>query len=256
MIGPFRMVQRNALVYRHAWRGSACMSFIQPTLFLLAMGAGVGSLMSSSTESIVGGFSYLHFLAPGLLAASCMQTATFESSFPVTAKMTWNRNYAAIAATPMSVADIVLGELAWIGVRQFIIATAFATVTLAFGVPKSWLALLAIPAAVLTGVAFSAAITGYSATLKSGGHFSIVFRFVITPLFLFSGVFFPVSRFPEPLRTLAWFTPLFHGVELVRGLMLGTIQSPIWVVHVGYLLLLLAIGIAVSFRTFGRKLRA
>jgi lipooligosaccharide transport system permease protein len=232
------------------------MSFIQPTLFLLAMGAGVGSLMSSSTESIVGGFSYLHFLAPGLLAASCMQTATFESSFPVTAKMTWNRNYAAIAATPMSVGDIVLGELAWIGVRQCIIATAFATVSLAFGVPKSWLALLAIPAAVLTGVAFSAAITGYAATLKSGGHFSVVFRFVITPLFLFSGVFFPVSRFPEPFRTLAWFTPLFHGVELVRGLMLGTMQSPIWVVHVGYLLALLAIGIAMSFRTFRKKLRA
>jgi lipooligosaccharide transport system permease protein len=232
------------------------MSFIQPTLFLLAMGTGLGSLMSNGAASMVDGFSYMDFLAPGLLAGSCMQTATFESSFPVTAKMTWNRNYAAIAATPMSVADIVIGELAWIAVRQLLIATAFATVTLAFGVPKSWLALLAVPAAVLTGVAFSAALTGYAATLKSGGHFSVVFRFVITPLFLFSGVFFPVSRFPEPFQTLAWATPLFHGVELVRGLMLGTMQSPIWIVHVGYLLVMLAIGIAVSFRTFGKKLRA
>jgi lipooligosaccharide transport system permease protein len=256
MISALRMVQRNGLVYRHAWRGSACMSFLQPTLFLLAMGAGVGSLMGSSAVAAVGGVSYLHFLAPGLLAAACMQTATFESSFPVTAKMTWNRNYAAIAATPMSVSDIVIGELAWIGVRQLLVATAFATVTLAFGVPQSWLALLAIPVAVLTGVAFSSAIMGYAATLKSGGKFSVVFRFVITPLFLFSGVFFPVSRFPEPLQTLAWFTPLFHSVELVRGLMLGTIQSPVWIVHVAYLLAMLAIGIAASLRTFRRKLRA
>ena len=256
MIHPLRMVQRNALVYRHAWRGSACMSFLQPTLFLLAMGAGVGSLMTGNAASVVGGVSYLHFLAPGLLAAACMQTATFESSFPVTAKMTWNRNYAAIVSTPMSVRDIVLGELAWIGVRQFLIATAFALVTLVFGVPKSWLALLAIPAGVLTGVAFSAAIMGYAATLKSGGHFSVVFRFVITPLFLFSGVFFPVAQFPEPLRTIAWFTPLFHGVELARGLMLGTIQSPIWIVHIAYLLIMLAIGIAASLRTFGGKLHA
>jgi lipooligosaccharide transport system permease protein len=97
---------------------------------------------------------------------------------------------------------------------------------------------------------------GYAATLKSGGNFSVVFRFGITPLFLFSGVFFPVSQIPEPFRTIAWFTPLFHGVELVRGLMLGTVHSSIWIVHVLYLLALLAAGIALSLRTFGRKLRA
>jgi lipooligosaccharide transport system permease protein len=79
---------------------------------------------------------------------------------------------------------------------------------------------------------------------------------VITPLFLFSGVFFPVARFPEPLRTIASFTPLYHGVELVRGLMLGTLQSPIWIVHIAYLLTMLAIGIAASLRTFGGKLHA
>ena len=256
MTGALRMVQRNAMVYRHAWRGSACMSFLQPTLFLLAMGSGVGSLMTAGAATAIGGISYLHFLAPGLLAAACMQTATFESSFPVTAKMTWNRNYSAITATPMSVFDVVVGEVAWIGARQFLIATAFAAVTLAFGVPQSWIALLAIPAGVLTGVAFSAVIMGYAATLKSGGDFSVVFRFVITPLFLFSGVFFPVAQFPEPLRSIAWFTPLFHGVELVRGFMLGTIHTPIWIVHVAYLLVMLCIGIAVSLRTFGKKLRA
>src|SRR4029453_10146052 len=168
MTGALRMVQRNALVYRHVWRGSACMSFLQPTLFLLAMGTGVGALVSRGAASVLGGVPYLHFLAPGLLAAACMQTSVFESSFPVTAKMTWNRNYAAIAATRMSVTDIVIGELSWIAVRQFMIATAFTCVTLAFGIRHSYWAVFAIPAAVLTGVAFSAAVMGYSATLKSG----------------------------------------------------------------------------------------
>ena len=255
MTGALRMVQRNALVYRHVWRGSACMSFLQPTLFLLAMGAGVGSLMSGNASALPGGIPYLHFLAPGLLAATCMQTATFESSFPVTAKMTWNRNYAAIAATPMSVADIVLGELAWISARQLLIATAFTLVLLGFGVPQSWMALLAIPAGVLTGVAFSAAVMGYSATLTSGGDFSVVFRFVITPLFMFSGVFFPIARFPAIFRALAWFTPLFHGVELVRGLMLGTLNST-WIVHVAYLILMVVVGLTLAHRSFRKRLQA
>jgi lipooligosaccharide transport system permease protein len=255
MTGALRMVQRNALVYRHVWRGSACMSFLQPTLFLLAMGTGVGSLLSAGASSLPGGIPYLHFLGPGLLAAACMQTATFECSFPVMAKMTWNRNYAAIAATPMSIADIVLGELAWIGVRQCLIATAFTLVLLAFGVPRGWMALLAIPAGVLTGVAFAAAVIGYSATLRSGGDFSFVFRFVITPLFLFSGVFFPITRLPAFLRVVAWFTPLFHGVELIRGLMLNTLDST-WIVHVSYLVFMLGVGIAIARRSFRKRLQA
>jgi lipooligosaccharide transport system permease protein len=256
MTGALRMVQRNALVYRHVWRGSACMSFLQPTLFLLAMGTGVGSLMSGGVESTLGGVPYLHFLAPGLLAAACMQTATFESSFPVTAKMTWNRNYAAISATPMSVRDIVLGELAWIGFRQLLIATAFFIVMLVFGVPRGWTALLAIPAAMLTGIAFSSVVMGYSATLKSGGDFSVVFRFVITPLFLFSGVFFPIARFPAVLQAVAWLTPLFHAVELVRGLVLGTLQPGTWIIHAAYLILMVGVGTAYSHGTFRKRLRA
>jgi lipooligosaccharide transport system permease protein len=224
-------------------------------LFLLAMGTGVGALMSSAATDVLGGVPYLHFLAPGLLAAACMQTATFESSFPVTAKMTWNRNYAAIASTPMSVMDIIIGELSWTAVRQLMIATAFTGVTLAFRIPQSYLAILAIPAAALTGLAFSASVMGYAATLKSGGDFSMVFRFVITPLFLFSGVFFPLARMPQPLRSLAWLTPLFHGVELVRGLMLGT-PGFLWVIHVLYLVVMLGIGIWFCRKTFTRKLHA
>jgi lipooligosaccharide transport system permease protein len=156
----------------------------------------------------------------------------------------------------MRVQDIVLGELAWFGVRIATVATAFTAVMIVFGIPRWPMVLLAIPAAVLTGLAFSAAIMAYSATLKNGAHFSVLFRFVTTPLFLFSGVFFPMARLPHALQLLAWFTPLFHGVELTRGFTLNTFHSPIWIVHVAYLTLMLAAGIAAALRTFRGKLWA
>ena len=254
MTGAFRIVHRNALVYRRAWRGSLFGSFLQPTLFLLAMGVGLGALVDRGDPPLPG-VPYLHFLAPGLLAAACMQTAAFESSFPVMGKMTWQRNYDAITATPLRVRDVVIGELAWIALRLSMVAAAFTLVLVLFGIPQSPLVALAVPAAVLTGLAFSAPILAYAATLKSSDGFNVLFRFGITPLFLFSGVFFPLSRLPEPLQWIGWLTPLYHGVELVRALTLNTIASSIWIAHLAYLSILIALGTAVAVRTFGRTLR-
>ncbi len=249
------MAQRNALVYSRVWRGSIFTSFLQPLLFLLAMGLGLGGLIDADGAALPGQVSYLHFIAPGLLAATCMQTATFESSFPIMGKITWRRNYEAILATPMRVVDVVAGELLWIGVRLSMVAVAFTIVLVAFGVPQSVFVVLAVPGAVLTGLAFSAPILAYAATLESSSNFNILFRFVITPLFLFSGVFFPIARLPEPLQVVAWCTPLFHGVELVRGLVLGTIGPSTAAIHVTYLAVMLAGGTAAARVTFARKLR-
>jgi lipooligosaccharide transport system permease protein len=257
MRGAFRIVQRNALVYRRVWRGSLFSSFLQPTLFLLAMGLGLGPLVDSGHAPLPGNVPFLQFLAPGLLAAACMQTASFESSWPVTGKMLWRRNYDAMMATPMRVSDLVLGELSWIAVRLSTVAIAFAAVMAAFGILRPSPTLpLALASAVLTGLAFSAVIMAYAATLKSGSNFNVLFRFGITPLFLFSGVFFPITRLPRPLQVVAWASPLFHGVELVRGLTLNAIQSPAWMIHVTYLLGLVIIGLVVARQTFRRKLYA
>jgi lipooligosaccharide transport system permease protein len=168
--------------------------------------------------------------------------------------MTWNRNYEAIHASPMRITDTVIGELLWLSVRLSMVAVAFTSVIAAFGIPRSPLALLAVPAAMLTGLAFGAPIMAFAATRRRGGSFNGLFRFVITPLFLFSGVFFPISRLPEALQVVAWFTPLFHGVQLVRGLVLAAGPSPLWAVHAGYLLAMLAIGVLLAVRTFRRKL--
>lgn len=241
------------MVYRRVWRGSLCMSFLQPVLYLLAIGVGLGAFVDAD-GALPGGVTFLQFLAPGLLAATCMQTGTFESSWPTLGRFLWHRNYEAIAATPMRIADLVVGELGWLAIRLTTVAAAFTIVMSAFGIPRSPGVLLAIPAAVLTGLAFSAVLIAYAATLKHGNAFNVVFRFIVTPLFLFSGVFFPLTRLPEPLQYVAWATPLFHGVELTRGLTLGTL-SPAWPLHAAYLVAMLLVGLGAALRTYERRLR-
>lgn len=243
------------MVYRRVWRGSLFLSFLQPTLFLVGMGLGLGGLIDRGGVKLPGGVPYLLFLGPGLLAGWCMQTANFESSFPIAGKMTWRRNYDAIAATPMSVVDIVVGELAWIAVRLFTVASAFTIVLSVFGAAESFLVLAAIPAAVLTGLAFAAPIVAYAATLKPGDNFNVLFRFIITPLFLFSGVFFPVSQLPAFLQRVAAFTPLYHGVELTRGLALRTLTWREASLHVSFLLVLVGAGFGAAVWAFGKRLR-
>ncbi len=256
MTRALRLVQRNALVYRRVWRGSLFGSFLQPTLFLAAMGYGLGSLVDRGGTALPGGVPYLTFLGPGLLASSCMQTASFEASFPITGKMTWRRNYEAIAATPVGIVDIVLGELAWIAVRVTVVATAFVAALLAFGAVSSPRVIAAIPAAVLTGLSFAAPIVAYAATLRPGGNFNAVFRFIVTPLFLFSGVFFPVVQLPRVMQWLASATPLYHGVELTRGITLGTLAPGAAVVHLLFLMAVTTVGALAAFRTFAARLRA
>jgi lipooligosaccharide transport system permease protein len=141
-------------------------------------------------------------------------------------------------------------------VRLTTVAVAFAVVMAIVGIARSPMALLAVPAAVLTGLAFSAPIVAYAATLRAAENFNVLFRFGITPLFLFSGVFFPLTRLPEAFQWIAWLTPLFHGVELVRGLTLGTLESPAWLAHVAYLTAMTTAGGLAAVRTFGRKLHA
>lgn len=256
MPNALRIVQRNALVYRRIWRGNAFMTVVQPVLFLSAMGLGLGALVDRGGAALPGNVPYLVFLAPGLLAATCMQTASFESSFPITGKMTWQRNYDAIASTPMRIVDIVAGELAWVALRLLSVAVAFTAVLFLFGAARSAVVLAAVPAAVLTGLAFGAPIMAFAATLKNNGNFNALFRFIITPLFLFSGVYFPLTRLPEWLQRLAPLTPLYHGVELTRGLVLHTLTWQAAAIHLAYLVVLCAIGTAASVWTFSRKLRA
>jgi len=253
LAGAARVLQRNLLVYRRTWRGSLFGSFLTPLLYLTAMGIGLGQLMASGGTTVLGGVEYLDFLGPGIMASSCMQTASFESTYPIMGKISWRRNYEAILATPMEVHHLLIGELGWIGFRMTSMATVFMIVLTLFGIPRSPLALLAIPAAVITGLAFAAPIIAFSATRHNDSGFAALFRFVVNPLFLFSGTFFPVSQLPDAVEWVAAATPLYHGVALVRGAVLDSMPGT-WPLHVLYLVVFLGVTATIATRLLRRRL--
>ncbi|HXU85720.1 MAG TPA: ABC transporter permease [Verrucomicrobiae bacterium] len=253
-----RVVELRAMQYRRTFRASLISSFLNPVLFLLAMGVGLGTYVdrSGTATQALGGLTYLQFLAPGLLAATAMQSAAFESTFPIMAGLTWQRVFHAMYATPISPRDIVLGNLTWIAIRLTMISTIFTIVMSLFGAAASPLIILGIPAAVLTGMAFATPIAAFSATQRTPEKFNAVFRFGITPLFLFSGTFFPISNLPAAIQPIAWLSPLWHGVELSRALALGTIgQAPeLAIAHVAVLVTIVVLGTVWAFRTIERRL--
>ena len=253
-----RVVEHRAIQYRRTIRASISSSFLNPVLFLLAMGVGLGTYVdkSGTATAALGGLSYLQFLAPGLLAATTMQAAAFEAMFPIMGGLTWQKTFHAMYATPVTPRDIVVGNLVWIAARLTMIATIFSAVMVLFGAAASPLIVLGIPAAVLTGMAFAAPIAAFSATQRTPEKFNAVFRFGITPLFLFSGTFFPISNLPAAIQPIAWLSPLWHGVELSRGLALGTVgKEPLLALaHVAILVAILAVGSVVAFRTVEARL--
>ncbi len=225
-------------------------------MFLTAMGLGLGSYVSDSAIDDIGGVSYLVFLAPGLLAATAMQSAAFEATFPIMGGLIWTKIFHAMYATPISPRDIALGNLLWIAARLTLICTVFTAVIVLFGAASSPLVVLAIPAAVLTGLAFAAPIAAFSATQKTPERFAAIFRFGITPLFLFSGTFFPLESLPDAIRPLAWITPLYHGSSLTRGMSLGTLlDDPLLaLIHVLVLVACVVVGALAMIRTIDRRL--
>lgn len=240
--------------YRRTWTGGLVVSFVQPLLFLAAMGFGLGELVDRNTPDTLDGVRYAAFIAPGLLAAGAMQTAAGEATWPVMAAMKWQRVYHAMLATPLSPRDVLVGHLAWMATRIAVAAAAFFVVMVGFGLVSTATAVLAVPAAVLTGVAFAAPLTAYAATLERDEPFALVWRLGIMPMFILSGTFFPLDQLPAWLRTVAYATPLWHGVDLSRDLALGRALGVAAVVHVGYLLVLAAAGVAWGARTYERRL--
>ncbi len=253
-IASSRVFTRNWLVYRRLWHRSIAFGFLQPLMFLTAMGIGIGSLISAQQQDAFGGYPYLHWIGPGLMSAMAMQTATFESTYPIMNKIMWGRNYEAMLSTPLEVRSLVGGELAWVAFRIGTLASVFLIVLTALGITRTPLAILAIPVAMLTGVAFAACLIAFTATQKNDVGFSAIFRFVINPLFLFSGTFFPLTQLPEALRAVAWATPLFHAVQLIRGLVLDDLDLATAPIHLAYLLVMAGIGAVMADRLLRRRM--
>jgi lipooligosaccharide transport system permease protein len=248
--------EHQLLLYRRQWRGSIFGSFAQPALFLLAMGVGLGSYVDQADSAAMGGVTYLQFLAPALLASSVMQTAVFESTFPVLGGFHWIRRYLAMYATPLTPYAIAFGQLAWIATRATLVGAIFALVAVLFQAAPPVGIALAVPVGTLTGLAFAAPIAAFMSTQRDTTAFSNLWRFGITPLFLFSGTFFPIEQLPEQVRWVAWLLPLWHGVVVCRALSLGTFlgELPIMLVHLTILVGMAAVGTVAMFIMFRREL--
>jgi lipooligosaccharide transport system permease protein len=242
--------------YRRTWRGSIYSSVLNPVLYLGAMGLGLGTLIDRHGTSGLGGVSYLAFLAPGLLAAAAMETAMGESTYPVYASVKWLKTYQAAISSPLRPTDLFRGHLLWTTLRLTMNSTIFLVVMAMFGATASAWAIVCLPAAVLTGLAFAAPIEAYAMTCTKDTSFAMLFRFGIIPLFLFSGTFFPISQLPVYVRPLAYVTPLWHGVALCRSLSLGTAQLGAAAGHACYLAALTALGVYAGNRTYRRRLYA
>jgi lipooligosaccharide transport system permease protein len=251
MTYALRSFEYWAYSYRRVWRGSVVTSIVGPILYLTALGVGLGKLVNRGPGV---GVPYLDFVAPGILAATAMQLATFESSYPVMAAIRWTRQFHAMLATPLRSRDLLIGHQLYVAARLAVVSAIYLVVLAGFGALHSPYAILAWPAAVLVGLAHSAPVSAFSAWLQREEGFNGLFRFVVMPMFLFSGTFFPVTRLPHGAREIAYATPLWNGVDLMRHLTLGT--ASLWpsLAHVSYLLLWVAGGLTLAARTYRRRL--
>ena len=249
--GPIRVMERNLVAYRRAWL-IFISGFLEPVLFLLSIGIGVGGLVG--TVPGPGGelVSYRDFVAPGLMATAAMNGAVLDTTFMFFIKLKYWGVFHSMLATPLSPSQIVVGEVVWSVMRGGIYAVFFLVTMTAMGLVASPWAILALPAAVLICWAFAGAGAAGASFMRSYIDFDLV-NLVLIPSFLFSGVFFPLDRYPEWLAWVVRCTPLYQGVALIRDLTFGEI-GPLLLVHAAYLLVLGAFGLRLASRRMARLL--
>jgi lipooligosaccharide transport system permease protein len=250
---PLRVYEYWWMQYRRTWRGTVITSVVNPVFYLGALGVGLGTLVNKTGGQPLG-VPYLDFVAPGMLAAAAMQLASMEGSWPVVTSFRWTRQYYAMTAAPLGTSDVVYGHQLWMLARVAATSAIYLAVIAAFGGVNSWWGVLALPAAVLVGASFTTPFAAYAATVENDVAFVPINRFVILPLFLFSGTFFPVTQLPLPLELLAYVTPLWHGVDLCRELTLGHVHAWRALGHVAYLLAFVVGGLIVAHKTYARRL--
>lgn len=246
-----KLVQRNVLAYKHFWIAFVS-GFFEPFFYLVAVGFGVGQFIETVP---FGGaqLEYAVFLAPGLLAASTLNGAVFDGFFTPFFKLNWMKTYDGIVTTPISIADIAVGEIVWALIRGTIYGAGFLIVMLVLGLIESVWAVLALPALMLSSAALSAGAMVLTGLTKEISSLEKVMTLIVFPLFLFSGTFFPVTIYPGYLQPVVQATPLFHSASLLRSLTAGQVSlGTLW--HVVYLAGMFLIAGAVAVHLMRRRL--
>lgn len=212
----FRVWQREVTLYKRIWPSTILSTLFDPIMYLLALGFGLGAYVGS-----IQGRPYMEFIAPGLIASSVMYASIFEAAWNSYVRIFVERSYDSMMATPAELEDVVAGEAAWGASRAFIYSIVMLVVLRAFGLVDSWWALLVPAVAVLAGLLFMVLGLSYTVTVKHMDQLTFLFTLGVTPMFLFSGIFFPLDGLPAAVQAVAWLSPLYHLVEVVRALAFG-----------------------------------
>lgn len=237
---------RNFVVWSKFFKSSMAATIVEPLLYLVGLGLGLSQLIKD-----INGLSYIQYIAPGLVAYSAMNAATYECTYGSYARMTVQKTYDAIISTPVNIEEVVTGEIAFAASKAIFSSSVMLAVLAIFQLVPTWSA-LAIPiVTVTTGFVFASLAILFTSFSRSWDFFSYYFTLLIAPLFLLSGTFFPIDTLPFWVTVIAWFTPLFHSVELCRGLFLGEIGLGNFIQHIVWLL---AFG-TIVFLTAVRRIR-
>lgn len=224
--------------------------FFEPVFYLLSFGIGLGSLVGTVTTSTGAHIPYAAYIAPALLAVSAMNGAIFDSTWNVFFKMNYGKLYEGMLATSIGPFDVALGEIGFALLRGLLYAIGFMIVMQLFGLNLAWTAILALPAVALIAFGFASLGMGITSYLKTFQQMDWI-NFVMLPMFIFSATFYPLSVYPQPMQYVIEALPLWHGVELIRGLTTGDLSwGLLW--HVLYFAVMIVLGLI--FTT--RRLRA
>lgn len=225
----FRVFRRNLKVFRKTWKANIMFNFLEPVLYLWAMGFGLGVYVDR-----IQGLPYINFLAPGLIASSAMFATAYEMTYDSFTRMSFQKTFHAMVATPVSMDDVVMGEMIYGTFKGVLYGMVFLLVNYLFGLVKSPMALLVPIPLILMALTFSILSLIWTSVAPNYDAFGYFFTIVISPMFLFSGIFFPVESLPAAVRFLPWLTPLYHAVVVIRGLVLGSFHmTELW--HLGLL---------------------
>jgi len=223
-----RVWQRHLMVYTKLYKSSIALNFVEPILYLAALGLGIGAFVKE-----INGVPYIKFIAPGIIASSSMFASAYECTYGTYVRMTYQKTFDAILSTPVNIDDLVAGELLWGATKSVLYGTIIMVVISLFGLVDSPLIVLVIPFLFLSGLIFSEISVIFAAVVPGIDSFNYFYTILITPMFLFSGIFFPLDTLPPIVSKIAFFTPLYHFVNIYRsfssGLLPEALSDIVWI---------------------------
>jgi lipooligosaccharide transport system permease protein len=242
--------RRNFLVWRKLFIASVLSNLADPLILLFGLGYGLGALLPS-----IAGMSYIVFFAAGTLCSATMFTASFESMFSGFSRMHGQKTWDAILYAPLTIDDVVAGEIVWAASKAWLSGATILAVAVAFGLAASPIVVMVLPVAFLVGLAFAAVGLIMTVLAKNWDFFSFYMTLIMTPMTMISGVFFPAEQLPRPVLAVAQVLPLYHGIELVRPLVAGTWPAHV-PLHVAVLLAYAALGYGIALKFARRRFTA